>query len=420
MTARVSLRARLVGAAAVLLMIGGASFSTAAGAQVAHPPNPEQVARGLREAEQSRSAPDLALPQGTIVVQVLDEKGQPRANAEVVLLRVFESIAQGRSEEKTYKKTGPSGEVVFSDLEASLHHNYAAGATFEGASYSVEPFRLAKTGHRVVLVTYPVTSDIQQAFVGIQALFSLTFSSGTFRVETLYRVMPLGKVTWKPENVSVNLPAGAKALDLSNAQGNAFLKDLGGRVGLQGSYPPGQTQLVYTYQLERKNAASQTISLSMPPHVTNMVVLVEKTPGLSISIPGFDSIEEAESPDGKRMFVGRRTMRPGQPPVAQLPVELTGLPVVGPGRWYAVGIALLLGALGLGYAASSSPTKPRVVERKRARKVLLSEMVVLEKARQAEEIGPRTYEQAKQEILLALSRLEPSADGRSRGASGES
>src|SRR5690606_15548559 len=149
----------------------------------------------------------------------------------------------------------------------------------------------------------------------------------------------------------------------------------------------------------------------LPPHVTNLVIVVEKTPGLSLSIPGFD-IQETTHENNKKIFVARKTLQAGEPPLSQLKVELRGLPTIGPGRWYASGAALLIGLGGLGLALSRSGQSREESERdrSRARRVLLDEMVLLERAFAAEEIGPRTYEQTKREILLALSRLDTPAE----------
>jgi hypothetical protein len=48
-------------------------------------------------------------------------------------------------------------------------------------------------------------------------------------------------------------------------------------------------------------------------------------------------------------------------------------------------------------------------QRDRARDTLLDEMLLLESAHRDGAVGPRTYEETRREILVALARLEPDA-----------
>ncbi len=400
-----------LGACGVLCGLTGRAIAQA-------PPGHPPVNHPMAAAERSwmsplpnRSAPDATLAKGTIVVEVRDERGNPLPGAEVGLVTMFASIAQGDRQNLQKSRADANGQVTFAGLDSSVRNSYGIQVQRDGATYSLAPFRLAETGHRAVVHTYPVTSSMQQAFVGIQVLSSLALRGGHFEIQAMYRVMPLNRMTFRPENLRFELPEGARAFDTGEQsdEGKVVIED--GYVALAGHFPPGQNEVAYTYQIDHENAETRVIDFGLPPHVTNLVIVVEKTPGLSLSIPGFD-IQETTHENNKKIFVARKTLQAGEPPLSQLKVELRGLPTIGPGRWYASGAALLIGLGGLGLALSRSGQSREESERdrSRARRVLLDEMVLLERAFAAEEIGPRTYEQTKREILLALSRLDTPAE----------
>lgn len=400
---------------ALLLAVGGAlALSMGAAAQgmpPGHPPTNQAGDDDLQNAMlgplPDRSHPDPTLPARSITVEVRDERGQPLRNIEVSLITMFSSIAQGDSKASQRAVTGPSGEVHFTDLDTALRFTYAIQVTREGARYGAEPFRLGQTGHRVILHTYPVTSDMRDGFVGVQVLASIGLREGHFDIQSVYRVLPLNRKTFAPKNLAWSIPDGAQAVDLGEQPGDGKVEVKDGKIHLLGTYPPGQNQVGFTYQIPHKNSEFQLIDFGLPPHVTNFVIVVEKTPTMGLSIPGFEIIESKDQ-GGKDLLVARKTMHAGEAQLTHLPVELSGLPTIGPGRWYASGLALLLTAGGMGLALSRRNRGPGESERDRrqARDVLLDEMVLLETAFAREEIGPHTYEQTKREILLALSRLD--------------
>ena len=102
-------------------------------------------------------------------------------------------------------------------------------------------------------------------------------------------------------------------------------------------------------------------------------------------------------------------MRPGQGQLDEVRIELSGLPVPGPGRLVACALGLLIAALGI-IQASVLSKKTRLLEaqedRDQARRILLGELVALEQAFASAAVGPKTHEQAKRQLLDALARLE--------------
>jgi hypothetical protein len=275
---------------------------------------------------------------------------------------------------------------------------------------------LEKAGHRVVIHTYPVTSDPREAFVGLQGFVTVRLKEDLFRVDTVYRVINMSRTTWRPAPIRVELPQDAQGVEAKISSGDAGFREIPGGLELVGTFPPGQKDLPFAFHVPNENEESQTIEMSVPPHLVDMNVLTEASPGMTLSVsPGFPGSEERMGRDEKKVLLTRRVMRPGEGQLERVVIVLGGLPVIGPGRWIAVGVAALMAGLGL-FAAlfrkEEDDESEKKEEQERARNTLLGEMLLLKRAFDEGSIGPKTFEQTKREILTALARLEPMRDDR--------
>ena len=359
------------------------------------------------------SAPDPNVPPGTVEIEVLDEQNRPALGAEVELVMNVQSIEEGNSQRSTKKPVPPDGKVVFGNLESGLRITYAVRVKSQGGTYDVPAFRLSNVGQKVTVHVFPTTSDINQAFVGFRGLAYVQMREDFFHISAMYRVMNMGRQTFVPNNVTISLPAGAQAVDVQEKAGDAGFEKIGDhKVRLVGTFPPGQRDLQFTFQLENQNEKELAFELGAPPHLAEQRILVEDIPGMELSVAGFGPAETTTGPDGKPVLFAQKIMQPGQAELSSMRIELSGLPTVGPGRWMALSLALLvaLGGLIMAFLQKNKRSDEQLEQKKVAREVLLREMQLLESARAMDKIGPRTYEQTKREILLALARLEqPSA-----------
>src|SRR5690606_3566097 len=101
----------------------------------------------------------------------------------------------------------------------------------------------------------------------------------------------------------------------------------------------------------------------------------------------------------------------GRPAGTTLAAVITGMPGRGSGPWIASVLAGLLALFGVAFAISrkeKGDTSLSQEDRLRARDLLLDELVAVEKAFAAKEIGPKTYEQARRTLLDSIARLESS------------
>ncbi len=376
-----------------------------------HPPAGHPGAGQMQSGRpQNSSRPDPSLPAGTIKVRVLGGDSKGVSGAQVELTKLFQSIDRGNSQDSTSQAIAPNGEAIFSDLSSGLRLSYQVRVTYQGAHYDMPAFRLTNVGQLITIYVYPTTSNVKEAFVGFRGLTYVQMREDFFHVSAMYRVLNMSDRTFVPRGITMRVPPGAQAIDVESKVGDAgFDKVDDTTVALVGSFPPGHKDLQFVFQLPNENKKDLFFEMGVPPHLAEQRILVEKVPGMDLSVPGFGTVETTMGPDGKAVMFVQKVMQPGQAQLSSIRIELSGLPTIGPGRWVAVALALGLSLGGIGFAFSRSSEKgDEDAQRKRARDVLLEEMKLLETARSRDQIGPRTYEQTRREILLSLARLEQS------------
>jgi hypothetical protein len=139
-----------------------------------------------------------------------------------------------------------------------------------------------------------------------------------------------------------------------------------------------------------------------------MRVIAVASQHMGLEVPDWEAPREGTGPRGDRVLVTRKVVSRGADEIREFSVTLTGLPVPGPGRWIASGIALAFGLCG--WAAASG--KLRLVsqeraqgDRARARDLLLAELVELTRARERNEIGPNAFERTQRTLVDAIARI---------------
>lgn len=408
MIAKPSLRAALV---AVLLSAAGLVLTEPSLAQQPGSAPTPAAPHGFHggAAPEDSSTPDENLPAQQVLVELLGAHGEPLPGIEVQLIAQFESIAQGKRSETKRASTNELGHALFSELDASLRFTYVVRIEKDGATTELGPFRVSeKFGQRVRLHIYPVTSDIREAFIGLRGFVLIGQRDDHFHIDVLYRVLNMSRVTWVPRDLRLSLPASFEALDVQSEQKTAGFSATERGVELVGTFPPGQRDVRFQFQVPTRGQSEESFTLSVPPHLAELRVLAESTPGMTLQVPGFEPAEPTRAPDGKKILITRKLMKPGQSELTDVRIELAGLPTPGISRIVACVIATLIAAGGLFIALKKRRGGDRelIQDRNRAREILLDELVAVEKAFRQEDIGPKTYEQTKKLLLEALARLE--------------
>jgi hypothetical protein len=381
-----------------------------------HPPlgsGRPNVPRHDKEPARDTSDPSPALPPGTVEVTLADENDAPLGGRLVELVISFESVAEGPQEERRRATTGPDGRARFTGLSRELNYTYAVIAEREGGHYGVPSFRLKQDqGHAVRLHVFPGTHDPNAAFLGLRGFVFIQPREDVFQIEMLFRVINLGTVSWLPKDVVLNLPSGFTAVESQSEEGDTRFVEVPGRgARMEGTFAPGQRDVRFSFQVPSRGRTTQSLELTLPPHVAELRVITEAAPGMTLDVDGFERAEAARGPTGDRVLVTRRMMRAGDGQLNDVHIRVGGLPVPGPARWGVVAAAAVIALSGLAWAfrhRGKSKGRHAVAgeDLDRARALLLDELVAVERALESGAIGPRTHEQTRRQLLDALARLE--------------
>jgi len=357
------------------------------------------------------SEPSPGLEPGTISATIVDPRGFPLAGQRVRLGVLFQKIAEGESRSEKFAQADATGTVQFSGLTAGSDHAYRVTVQLGAASYQTSPFNLKREmGQRVVLHVFPATSDIEQAQVGMRGYLYIETRDDVFQFETLFRVFNVGQLTWVPTDVVVQLPKGFKAFKAQEGMTDVHFEVVDG-VGarLKGTFPPGQSEASFRFQMPKSGDETASFHLTVPPHVAEMRVIAEASATMNLEVDGFQPPVATANQNGQRVLVSVKQLISRDERLNDFTATLTGIPTPGPGRWFAL---MLAGCFAIGgvFAArgafdDASLGKDVAADKKRARELLLGELVALEAARREGRIGPRSYEQSRVALIDAIARL---------------
>lgn len=355
------------------------------------------------------AAPEV--PPGTIVVRLVDAGGDPLPNTDVKLSVQFQKISEGEQKNERFAKTDLGGVARFSGLVTGGDYSYRLSAKSGPAEYSSDPMQLkADMGLMALLHVYPVTRNPAEAGVGSIGYVFVETRADVFQFEVLFRYGNRSAMSWVPEDARMSLPSGFKAFKAGESQSDVrFEEDPGKGVKLKGTFAPGQQSASFRFQLPRHEETSASFDFGLPPHVGEIRFIAEAPVGMEIDVAGFEK-PQVDVNNGQRLLVTRRVAVRGQASgLGGFTASLSGIPTPGSGRWIAVVIATLLAGLGVaafrGKLGSETQADLQDRDAERARRVLLDELVDLERARREERIGPSTYESARRALVEALARI---------------
>jgi hypothetical protein len=376
---------------------------------------------GMGEPPPDANEASPGLQPGVISATIVDEHGAPMGGAQVRLGTLFQKIAEGESRSETFAKADAAGVASFAGLARGSDHAYRVTVAQGPAVYSSPPFNLRQDmGQHVLLHVYPSTSNIDSALIGMRGYLYIETRDDVFQCETLFRVFNVGRVTWVPQDVVVRLPKGFKAFKAQESMTDVRFEQVDG-VGarLKGTFSPGQNEVSFRFQVPKTTDESAVFHVGLPPHVAEMRVIAEASSAMNLDVEGFDRPVPTANNNGQRVLVAVKQLRRRDEEIKEFTATLSGIPVPGPGRWFAVMIALGFSISGVfaarGAFDDAGSGKTAAADKKKARELLLRELVLLEAARRAERIGPRSYQQSRDRLIDAVARLGVVAE-RPRGA----
>lgn len=389
-----------------------------------HPPTEGRPSPGpLGSIPQSGSDVDSSLPAGTIAIELRDGENAPIPNADLTLGILQQSVSKGESRRRVLAKTNEKGEARFDGLEtgSGVAYRVSMATTLQAengtqllATHDAPPFQLdLQAGQRVRVHAFPATTRIEDSLIGLQAMVYVEVKDDALQFEQVFTVFNLGKKTWVPNDVVVDLPQGFRAFVAPKQMTDVGFDQVAGRgAKLRGTFTPGQHEVSFRYQVPWDGSENVALALGMPPHVARMMVVSEATRGMTLRVGDFPPAQPTTAMNGQHVLVTERQLRPGDPQVETMRISLENLPGPGPGRWIALGLAALAVAGGIVTALNQRKKGSEAraeIERDaaRARERLVDELRALEKAREAGEVGPQTYEQVRKMLVDALGRLLP-------------
>jgi len=365
--------------------------SARAGADVFDPP-------------EDTEAQDPTLAPGTIAVELRDGDDHPLADEAITLGILINSIAKGDTRRHLQAVTDAHGLAMFSGLETESNVAYRVTSAYQGGSFAALPFQMSQgKAMRVVLHVYPVTHDIQSTLILCEAVVAAELRDDRIQLEEVFTLYNLGRTAWQPTEVTMALPHGFTAFSAQQSMSDQGVDALDTGARLRGTFPPGHHAVEFRWQLPWAEDKDVDLSVGMPPHVAIARVLMPATAGIKLSANGFPPAEVRRDSQGQSFLVTERRVRPDEPKVVSLEIGIHDLPTPGPGRDVATALAAFGVALGLALVARKRSTADASLEPLATRRALLVELGALEDARSASDVGPRTYENARREILDSIA-----------------
>lgn len=354
------------------------------------------------QAPEDGAVEDARVAPGTIVVQILDASGKALPGTDVTLGIIYNSVAKGESRKRVVAKTGPTGHAKFEGLDTGSGVAYRAMVVTDGATFSMPPFPLsAKAGMRGVLHVYPVESDVDKTMIVSQSMTYAEVKDDRIQIQQAYKIYNFGKNAWVPQDVVIALPPEYTAFAAQQGMTDVGVDAVPKKgVKLRGTFAPGEHVVEFRWQLPYSGDAEVLFDLGMTPHMAASRVISPAAKSMRLEVEGFPPARVTADGMGQRALMTERNVRRDESPLRSVRVQIAGLPTEGPAKIYATLLAGAGVALGIVLGARRPPKRDAKAERAR----LLADLEALERAHAAEEIGPKTYERARRELLDELAR----------------
>jgi hypothetical protein len=350
---------------------------------------------------------DPSLPGGSFTATILDPDGRPLPRTQVTVGILHNSVAKGESRSRVVKEADEAGVIRLDGQENGSQVAYRVSVSSDGATFGAVPFNLPPArGMRVRLHVYPVTRSLDDALVVMQAVVFAEMKDDRVQLQSALQIFNFGRTAWVPSEVYVELPENFTAFRTSEEMSDRGIESVdkkGGR--LHGTFAPGRADLDWRWQLPYDGEKTVTFEIGLPPHVAVGRVMTQASHGMTLEVPGFPAAEPKFDAEGQRILVTEHQMQREDASLRRLKVTIGNLPTQGPGPKIAAGLTALGVLAGLALAFSQRrPWKGKRELDKLERSQLLEELEELEALHRGGEIGPKTYDRARREIIDLLAR----------------
>jgi hypothetical protein len=360
---------------------------------------------GMFRAPQDSEKEDPSLPPGSIAVDLRDADDKPVPGELITLGELINSVANGDSRKHFQATTDERGRAQFSGLDIASNIAYRVSSGYQGGSFGATPFQIpqGKAIH-VVLHVYQVVRDIRDALVVSEAAVAAEMRDDRIQIEEALTIYNLGKTAWQPDDTTMALPSNETAFSAQPSMTGQGVDESSGTAKLHGTFPPGQSSIQFRWQLPWSSEKDVDFDVGLPPHAAIARVILAAAGDVKLSAAGFPAAEVRKNNQGQLFLVTEKQVRPDQGVLKSLSISIRDLPVPGPGRL----VATVLASFGIlvGVVLATFGGRRRMDQspaRQKAR--ILEELLFLEEARAANEVGPQTYERARRGLIDALANV---------------
>ncbi len=363
----------------------------------------------LMDAPENHAREDEALPRGTIRIRVRNEKGEPVAGQTILLGALENTVAKGEHREQFTKLTDVSGDAVFDAQKVTATIAYRVRTFRDGAVFFAPPFTLSETrGTNVLVHVFPVTRKIEEAQVAFEAVLFSELRDDRIQFDEVFTIHNLGATAWLAEGVPLALPKEATGFNAQQSMSDQAITQIAGSgASLRGTFAPGEHHLSFRWQLPLHNESEMNFTVGLPPHVAIMRVGAAMVPGLSLHVSDLPDARLTTLQDGARALMTERLLKPKEKPVDQWTVRISGLPAAGLGRLVgnvtyelAAGVSALVIALAV---VLRSLFSRKMNDTAVSREALLRAIIDLEAAHARGDVGPKSFEHLRRELLDQLA-----------------
>jgi len=358
---------------------------------------------GMFQPPPDTSQEDPTLPSGTLRVDIRDADDKPVPNVPLVLVVLHQSVAKGQSKENRPVQADANGRLLLDHLEVGSAVSYWVKAQTGPATFASSPVQMNPArGIHQVLHIYGVVRDINTALVVAQGVLYFEVKDDRIQVEEAVTFFNFGKTAWCPDNLVIKLPDGFTALTSQaqmSDQGVDSVDKQGARI--RGTFAPGRHDLDFRWQLPYDGDKDVTVDVPLPPHLAIMRVMAAAGRSTTLEVSGFPEPQRRTDRQGQHVLVTEKQVK-REEPLTSAHIMIRGLLTAGPGRI----VASVLAALGilLGLLLGLEPKGRSNASVKSEQAELLAEIEELERARLAGDVGPKTYERTRRELVDALAQ----------------
>jgi hypothetical protein len=234
------------------------------------------------------------------------------------------------------------------------------------------------------------------------------------RFEVILHVTNQSPEPVPPESLKLILPEETQRFSAPSGDARPLLERRGSQVVFTAPVPPGLSQASFFAELPVGGRGEVGFRLGLMPSTEEVQIGFLGPRTATLEAVGFPRLRPSRLPNGLPIVATGRTYSVGSRPVT-LEAVVSGLPE----RGSLPGLGLALGLLLVGLATArratrgtgtTSTSKQQEAELVAARERLLDEVCRVERAREAGRIGPDTARSTREELVLALLRIERCID----------